>query len=116
MNDKTPAKEYADFVASRTKQMGTVLLDQVHMAMGIAGESGELIDAVKKTFAYNKPLDIVNVYEELGDVLFYVQGMLNILGQHWTLEDLMFNNMTKLSKRYPIGYTDADAIERKDKQ
>ena len=116
MNDKTPAKQYADFVASTTENRATVLLDQVHMAAGIAGESVELIDVIKKTLTYNKPLDISNVCEELGDILFYVQGMLNVLGQRWTVEDLMFNNMTKLTKRYPTGYTDADAIERADKK
>ncbi len=34
MNDKTPAKQYADFVASTTENRATVLLDQAHMAAG----------------------------------------------------------------------------------
>ena len=107
---------YPDFVRSRAKDMGDTTLDLVHMALGIAGESGELVDAVKKSFAYNKPLDVVNMREELGDILFYVQGMLNCLGTEFTLADLVALNKKKLSKRYPVGYSDAAAIARADKE
>ena len=107
---------YAKFVASRMKTMDTPLLDIVHMAMGIAGESGELVDAVKKRFAYNKPLDLDNVMEELGDILFYVQGMLLAIGNGYTLSALMELNTEKLTRRYPSGYSDADAIARADKE
>jgi NTP pyrophosphatase (non-canonical NTP hydrolase) len=48
--------------------------DRLHMAVGIAGEAGELLDAIKKGFAYNKPLDRANIVEELGDTLFYIEG------------------------------------------
>ena len=107
---------YPDFVRSRAKDMGDDTLNLVHMVLGIAGESGELVDAVKKSFAYNKPLDLVNIYEELGDILFYVQGMLNFLGAEFTLADIVALNTKKLSKRYPTGYSDAAAIARADKE
>ena len=108
--------DYANFVRSRAKEMGDGTLNLVHMALGIAGESGELVDAVKKSFAYNKPLDLANVHEELGDILFYVQGMLNFLGTEFTLADIAALNTKKLTKRYPVGYTDAAAIARADKE
>ena len=91
------------------------------MTLGIAGESGELVDAVKKYWAYGKPLNVNNVIEELGDLLFYIQGMLSTVTRQGalspeTLEDLMITNMDKLSKRYPTGYSDAAAIARADKE
>ena len=107
--------EYAQFVHSRTKNLGTFDSNLAHMALGIAGEAGELVDAIKKTYAYNKPLDVDNIYEELGDILFYIQGMLNWIGATWTLEDLIVINTDKLTKRYPQGYTDQAAIARADK-
>ena len=43
----------------------------VHMGIGIFGEVGELVDAIKKAAVYNKPMDNENVLEELGDIEFY---------------------------------------------
>ena len=112
--------DYPNFVRSRTKPMETPLLNILHMAVGISGEAGELLDAVKKAWAYGKPLDTENVIEELGDLLFYIQGMINLIEDcedfPLNLDDLVMLNMKKLYERYPNGYTDADAIERKDKQ
>ena len=113
--------EYRDFVKSRMKSMDTLQDDLLHMTLGIAGESGELVDAVKKYWAYGKPLNVNNVIEELGDLLFYIQGMLSTVTRQGalspeTLEDLMITNMDKLSKRYPTGYSDAAAIARADKE
>jgi NTP pyrophosphatase (non-canonical NTP hydrolase) len=85
----------------------------VHAAMGIAGEAGEVVDAVKKTWIYGKELDRENVLEECGDLLFYISALLAETG--FTIEDAMAHNMEKLAKRYPIGYTDKAAIERADK-
>lgn len=109
------AYEYRDFVASRMKSMDTPRDNLIHMTLGIAGEAGELVDAIKKHWAYGKPLDTDNVVEELGDLLFYIQGVLNVVTASETLEDLMVTNMHKLSKRYPTGYSDKAAIERADK-
>ena len=115
------AYEYRDFVASRMKPMETLQADLIHMTLGVAGEAGELVDAIKKHWAYGKPLDVGNVVEELGDLLFYIQGVLNIVTSQGvlapkTLEDLTVANMNKLSKRYPTGYSDQAAIARADKQ
>src|ERR1035437_131468 len=40
----------------------------LHMVVGISGEAGELLDAIKKQVIYRKPLDRENVIEELGDI------------------------------------------------
>jgi NTP pyrophosphatase (non-canonical NTP hydrolase) len=86
-----------------------------HMATGIAGEAGELLDAVKKHVIYNKELDWHNVVEELGDMEFYMEGLrqrLNII-REYTLSE----NFNKLHKsRYPNGYSDNAAQERADKR
>lgn len=108
-------EDYKSFVHSRTKKLATPALNLVHMALGISGEAGEFVDAIKKHFIYGKPLDTVNVYEELGDLLFYIQGTLNALDQGWTLEDLIIENTRKLTRRYPERYSDAEALARKDK-
>lgn len=86
----------------------------LHACVGIAGESGELLDAVKKTWIYGKQLDRENVLEECGDLLFYIQAMLTECG--FTIDDAIRHNIEKLKRRYPDGYTDLAAINRADKK
>ncbi len=85
----------------------------VHASMGVAGEAGELVDAVKKHWVYGKPLDKENILEECGDTLFYLVAMLHECG--FSLMDAMEANQAKLAKRYPDGWSEQAAIERKDK-
>lgn len=93
---------------------GTAQEMLVHAAMGVAGEAGELVDAIKKSWIYGKPLDRDNVIEELGDLRFYIQAMQNVLGI--SESDILQHNANKLSKRYRgLRYTDQAAIDRADK-
>lgn len=84
----------------------------LHAAVGLSGEAGETLDLVKKTWVYGKDLDREKLKLEAGDTLHYL--VMLCLTQGWTLEDLAAANKAKLDKRYPNGYTDADAISRKD--
>ena len=104
------AKPGADIVATLTAEDAHSL----HMAVGIAGEAGELLDAVKKAAIYRKPIDRENVVEELGDLEFYMEGLRQGLGI--TREEVLTHNIAKLSKRYSSGsYSDKHAQERADK-
>ena len=51
-----------------------------HMAMGVVGEFGEIIDAIKKSEIYGKELDKVNLTEEVGDALWYVACLIDVFG------------------------------------
>ena len=52
----------------------------LHMVIGASGEVGELVDAIKKHVIYQKPLDVENVKEELGDLLFYMSNLMQSVG------------------------------------
>jgi NTP pyrophosphatase (non-canonical NTP hydrolase) len=87
----------------------------LHMVVGISGEAGELLDAVKRVTIYNKAPDIENIIEELGDLEFYIQGLRAELGI--TREETLQANIVKLSRRYEtLTYSNQSAQERKDKQ
>lgn len=89
-------------------------VDLLHALLGLAGEVGELIDPVKKAMFYGKPLDVENITEETGDLLWYIAGPLcRALGAD--LGQIAAANVAKLRERYPDNYTDAAAIERADK-
>ncbi len=104
------AKPGADITNEMTADDAHLL----HMAVGVSGEAGELLDAVKKKVIYRKDLDLVNVIEELGDLEFYMEGLRQGLGI--TREQCLAANINKLGKRYQnFEYSDKKAQTRADK-
>ncbi len=86
----------------------------IHMVMGICGEAGELLDAIKKYVIYKKPLDRENVIEELGDLEFYLEGLRQGLGA--SRISTLSHNLEKLAKRYEgYNYSNEAAQARADK-
>ena len=93
--------------------------DMLHMAVGVSGEAGELLDAVKKATVYQKEIDRENIIEELGDLEFYMEGLRQNLAI--TREETLEYNKSKLltgeKARYKVGkYTDEQAHNRRDKK
>jgi len=88
--------------------------DLLHMGVGVSGEAGELIDAIKKYTIYGKELDRDNMIEELGDIEFYMERIRQIIGV--TRKETTDANIAKLGKRYSTGlYSDEQAQARADK-
>lgn len=86
----------------------------LHMAVGVSGEAGELLDAVKKATIYCKPIDRENVIEELGDLEFYMEGLRQ--GLNITREECLTANIAKLGERYKnFQYSNQAAQDRADK-
>lgn len=105
---------YGEFVRHLTKNMGSYKQDVMHAAVGIAGEAGELLDAVKKHWAYDKPIDRANMIEELGDLEFYMAALRMLIGASRT--EVLSANAAKLSVRYASGsYSNEQAQARADK-
>ena len=65
---------------------------------------------LKKLFAYNKPLDKINVGEEIGDCFWYLINLSEML--EINIEDVLENNIEKLQIRYPDKFNQKDAITR----
>lgn len=105
---------YTDFILSIAKDMKQRDLNYLHAAVGIAGEAGEVLDMIKKVWVYGKPLDQNKLIEELGDIAYYYFYLLDLIG--CDIETVIKQNMEKLSKRFPNGYTDLAAINRADQK
>ena len=104
------AKDGADIKRELTPEQANLW----HMATGISGEAGEVEDAIKKHVVYQKPLDVKNVKEELGDLLFYMSNLMQSVGL--SFEEVLQHNIDKLSVRYSSGsYSNAQAQQRADK-
>lgn len=70
--------EYSPLALRTAKQMPTAYMNIWHAVVGMVTEVGELFDAYKKQEIYDKPLDRVNVLEEIGDIMWY----LNLYAYH----------------------------------
>ena len=66
--------------------------------LGLAGESGECCDIVKKNRFQGHELNKEHLIEELGDVMWYIAETASGLGV--TLEEVAQYNLDKLHKRY----------------
>ncbi len=84
----------------------------LHAVMGLSGESGELLDSLKKTIFYGKELDLENIEEELGDILFYIAILLREL--NLSFEELFDQNIAKLRTRYPKGKFSLEDSNKRD--
>lgn len=82
----------------------------LHAGIGLATESGEFLDALKKSIFYGKELDVVNLKEELGDVLWYMAIAMDALGTDFETE--MEKNIKKLKARYGEKFTQESAEKR----
>jgi NTP pyrophosphatase (non-canonical NTP hydrolase) len=97
--------------AARTcAKIDGAIMDDLHMVLGMQTEAAEIADVYKKTIAYRKPLDFVNIKEEIGDLMWYVANLCNMNG--WDLRDILATNIAKLEARYPEKFTEEQAINR----
>ncbi|MBQ7374778.1 MAG: nucleoside triphosphate pyrophosphohydrolase family protein [Clostridia bacterium] len=82
----------------------------INSVMGLCGESGEVIDLVKKHVSHGHPLNREKLIDELGDVAWYLAECAEAIGV--TLEDVLTHNIEKLKKRYPEGFSTERSINR----
>lgn len=80
-------------------------------SMGLAGESGEVLEALKKHLYHGHELDYEDMEKELGDVLWYLTAIASELSID--LEDVAQRNVKKLQARYPDGF-DAELSQKRD--
>lgn len=78
--------------------------------MGLCGESGECMDALKKALYQGHTLDREKMAEELGDALWYVAVAAQGLG--YSLRDIAVMNNRKLARRYPNGFEADRSVNR----
>lgn len=95
-------------IGERMSQEGNIRL--LHAGIGLATESGEFLDALKKSLFYGKELDRVNLKEEIGDLLWYCAIALDELGGDF--DSTMATNIAKLKARFPNKFTEEDAENR----
>ncbi|MBC8496847.1 MAG: nucleoside triphosphate pyrophosphohydrolase family protein [Anaerolineales bacterium] len=81
-------------------------------ALGLAGEAGEFANIVKKLTAHGHDISPDILADELGDVMWYVAEAATAIGI--PLGEIAQNNVDKLRKRYPEGFSEERSINREE--
>lgn len=97
-------------LARRTQNPSLSLADRrMHALHGMSSEVGEIHGVYQKTFQGHM-LDVEKVIDEMGDLLWFIAEMADVLGV--SLEGIAQHNVNKLRKRYPEGFDEEHSIHR----
>lgn len=95
-------REYQKICRATAKKFKNRELEILTWGLGIAGEAGDVASCIKKTFAHQNNQE-EGIKENIGDVLWYAAMICNFFG--WDLQKILEENMNKLKKRYPKGFS-----------
>ena len=106
------ATERLGFLTSKDENIVVDFGGLINGCLGLAGESGETLDMIKKWVFHEKELDKEHLKKEIGDVMWYVAMICESVG--FDLDDVMQTNVDKLKARYPEGFDTYLANHRKE--
>lgn len=95
-----------------TDKSNSVNADLIHGVIGVLTEAGELAEALLKSLEDGRPIDLVNIGEECGDVLWYIELLAKATGV--SRNQMEVANIKKLNKRYPNDEFNAFLADNRD--
>ena len=110
---KMDLKEYQELAKKTAKIFDNKEKEILTWGLGITGEAGDVASCIKKTFAHNNNQE-AGIRENLGDTLWYSAMICNFFG--WNFDEVLEENVEKLKKRYPQGFTTEKAKRNGEKK
>ena len=95
--------EYAEKALKTMKRYPTAREQETDALLGLAGETGEVCDLLKKHYAGVKELDRDHLKKELGDVMWYLAELCHVFG--FTMNEVAEANIAKLAARHGASYS-----------
>lgn len=107
-------REYQDEAARTANIDGVDGVRVLVSALGLVGEAGEVAEIIKKHIGHGHKASVTQekLANELGDVLWYIADLANVYDLD--LGEIATQNVEKLRKRYPNGFSTADSVRRVD--
>jgi NTP pyrophosphatase (non-canonical NTP hydrolase) len=99
-------KEYQKLVKTTAKKFKDRDKEISNWGLGVTGEAGDLAGCIKKT-TYHKNDQRKGIKENIGDTMWYLAMICNFYG--WDFEEVLSENIKKLKKRYPQGFSKKNA-------
>ncbi|MFH1770365.1 MAG: nucleoside triphosphate pyrophosphohydrolase family protein [archaeon] len=104
-------KKYQEFCETIAKKYENKTEEIYNWGLGVAGEAGDVASCIKKTYSHQND-QTKGIRENLGDTMWYIAAICNFYG--WDLGEVLQENVDKLSKRFPKGFT-FEGAQRKGK-
>lgn len=103
-----------DYQRAAIRTDGTTSVEDrlMNAALGLAGEAGEFANHIKKWRFHGHELDRGYCLKELGDIAWYIGQAATALGA--LLGDVLSENLAKLARRYPQGFSSEASLNRKE--
>lgn len=100
-------------LAQRTSNPALTQEEHLLNAMlGLAGETGECCDLVKKGLYQDGRKIRDKLFDELSDVMWYIAEAAAAMG--WQMDDIAKHNVDKLRKRFPNGFDPERSLHREE--
>ena len=91
-------KEYQKQAIVTKKKWDDKNFEMMYLAMSLAGESGEVIEIIKKHMRDGREIDIEKLKYEIGDVMWYIASLCDCMG--FDMGEVAHMNIEKLRKRH----------------
>ncbi len=95
-------KEYQEFCSKGVLPATLEREPIVGFALGLVGETGEVVDDIKKRIYHGRDISVLHTMEELGDVMWYIANICNVY--NISLQEVIDFNVKKLKARYQEMY------------
>jgi len=102
--------EYQKLCKISSKKFSDKEKEIMTLGLGISGEAGDVAGCIKKTVSHNDDQKD-GIKENLGDTLWYLVMICDFY--NWDLSDVMQENIDKLKKRHPEGFSHKNARDDK---
>ncbi len=99
-------KEYQNLCKKTAQKFKDKEKEILTWGLGIVGEAGDVAGCIKKTFSHKNDQK-KGIRENIGDALWYAAMICNYFD--WNLDEVLGENIQKLKRRYPKGFTKKDA-------
>jgi NTP pyrophosphatase (non-canonical NTP hydrolase) len=102
MEHQITLSEYQELCRVTAKKFETREKEILTWGLGITGEAGDVASCIKKTFAHDND-QRAGIRENIGDTLWYAAMICNFF--EWDMQEVLDENIEKLKKRFPQGFT-----------
>jgi len=96
-------REYQELCKTTAKVYERKQDEITNWGLGIAGEAGDVASCIKKLVFHKNEAIKDGIKENIGDMMWYTAMICNYFG--WNFQEILNENLEKLKKRHPKGFT-----------